>query len=267
MILQFYKMHGLGNDFVIIDSRGKNITISQEDIRKISDRKKGVGCDQLIIIRDHEAYDCYIEIFNNNGSKAEVCGNATRCVARLLKKNSVEILSSGRVLKALSIGDDKISVNMGLPYFGLDLIPVSKFASSPVIAFDIEGFEKGIVVNVGNPHLIFFKDEIGVINVRDIGSFFEKNDLFPKGINVSFAKIVNIKTIDLRVWERGAGETLACGTAACATFAAARYLHHVDSSVIVNLPGGSLCCAEDEQGNIHMSGETKLSFYGEISID
>lgn len=267
MMLQFYKMHGLGNDFVIVDARGKKIDLSSDDARKIGDRRRGVGCDQLVIIRDHQLYDCSMEIFNNDGSKAEACGNATRCIAFLLNKPNVEILSSDRVLKAMILADGKVSVNMGVPDFAWDSIPMSKFISSPLLSFDIKGFERGVVVNVGNPHLIFFKDQIKGIDVKYIGSFFERNELFPEGVNVSFAEVMDRKTVDLRVWERGAGETLACGTAACATFAAARYLNEVDSDVTINLPGGLLSCTEDVNGNIHMSGEAKFSFKGEISID
>lgn len=267
MMLQFYKMHGLGNDFVIVDARGKEVDLSPDDVRKIGDRRRGVGCDQLVIIRDHKLYDCSMEIFNNDGSRAEACGNATRCIAFLLNKPSVEILSSGKVLKAMILDNGEVSVNMGIPNFAWDSIPMSKSIPLPSLSFDINGFESGIVVNVGNPHLIFFKDEIKGINVKDIGSFFEKNELFPEGINVSFAKILDRKTIDLRVWERGAGETLACGTASCATFAAARYLDKVDVDVLINLPGGFLLCTEHENGNIHMSGEAKFSFKGEVSID
>lgn len=262
MIFSFYKMHGLGNDFVIIDQRATEINLTPETIRLIADRRLGIGCDQVIIIKNHPHYDCSMEIFNQDGSAAEACGNAARCVSTLMPNKLSKILVGKRVLEANN-SIDGVTINMGHPEFSWEKIPMTREQDNPLVSFETSNFETGIVVNIGNPHLIFFTDNLADIDINTIGPRFEHHKIFPNKINVSFAHVVARDSIILRVWERGVGETQACGTAACATFAGARKLMLIDNKATIKLPGGALHCAENANGTIEMHGPATMAFKGE----
>jgi len=262
MKFPFLKMHGLGNDFVIIDQRLTEFPLDAEEIKLIAHRKLGIGCDQVIIIKSHPLYDCMVEIFNQDGSSAEACGNAARCVALLIQKKSSTILMGGHPLAAKITNHDEVAVDMGKPEFAWDKIPLSQEHAPPLIHFKAPGFEVGVAVNIGNPHVIFFTDDISGLTLQSLGPTFEHDSRFPNRVNVSFAQIINKGYVKLRVWERGAGETEACGTAACATFAAARKLELIESKATISLPGGNLSCMENADGSIKMIGPAKLAFTG-----
>jgi diaminopimelate epimerase len=253
----FYKMHGLGNDFVIIDQRNQQLSLSTDDIKLICHRKYGVGCDQLIVIKNYPQHDCEIAIFNNDGSHAGACGNATRCVAMLLKKNICLIKVGDRSLMAKITESGDIAVDMGIP----------EFINKQPMAFDIAGFEhQGIVVDVGNPHLVFFVENLTAVDLAYLGPIFENHQYFPERINVSFATIAEDNQINLRTWERGAGITQACGTAACAAFAAATKQNKIDDKSNIIMEGGSLQCSWSNDGTIIMQGPACLVYQGEWLI-
>ena len=269
--VNFIKMHGLGNDFVVIDKRSKNINITKDLINQLSDRKTGAGCDQLITINtSHDQnIDAIIEIFNPNGDRAEACGNGTRCVAKLLfkelKKNQIKILSDAGVLKAEKENDIDISVNLGNLSTNWKKIPLSKEVNTLDMPIKINGFSSGVAVNIGNPHVVFFGKDINNINLEKIGPEIENNKLFPNKTNVELVEVINKKQIKMKVWERGAGITLACGSGACASVYAGQLKNLLENNVEVILEYGSLFINITD-GKAIMKGPAEISFYGNINI-
>ncbi len=208
--IEFIKMHGLGNDFVIIDRRSKNIEINDNLIQKLSDRRTGAGCDQLITINNpkNKNVDISIDIFNPAGDKAEACGNGTRCVAKILfdednEKETLKILSDAGTLIAKKAGHE-ISVNMGKMSTHWEKIPLSEKMDSLNIPIQVDGFDKGVAVNIGNPHIVFYGKSIENINLNEIGPKIENHHFFPNKTNVEFIEVINSNTIKMKVWERGA---------------------------------------------------------------
>ena len=263
-------MHGLGNDFVIIDKRLNSINITKDLINKLSNRKSGAGCDQLITINLNKEpnIDVEIEIFNPSGDRAEACGNGTRCVAKLLfeesKKNQVNILSDAGLLKAKKI-DNNISVNLGKLSTDWNVIPMSKKVDTLNVPIKIDGFQNGVAVNIGNPHIVFFGNNIDKVDLSNIGPDIEKNNLFPNKTNVEIIEVINRKKIKMRVWERNTGITLACGSGACAAVYAGIIKGYLDNDVEVLLDMGSLFINLDKDEAI-MTGPAEISFYGNIEI-
>ncbi len=263
-------MHGLGNDFVIIDNRKNNLEISKEIINKISDRKTGAGCDQLITINPslNLGYDVGIKIFNPSGDKAEACGNGTRCVAKLIfeetNKNSLNIKSDAGILHAKKKGEN-ISVNLGKCFTNWKKIPLTKKIDTLNMPIKIENFNNGIAVNVGNPHIVFFGQNIEKVNLHQIGPEIENHELFPNKTNVEIIEIINKQQIKMRVWERGVGITLACGSGACAAVYAGMLKNFLDKKVEVILEKGSLYI-EIINDEAIMSGPAEISFQGNIEI-
>ena len=272
-IINFIKMHGLGNDFVIIDRRVNNIKITKELIKKISDRKSGAGCDQLITINHAKQLniDAHIEIFNPSGDKAEACGNGTRCVAKLLfdelKLNQIKIISEAGILNAKKIDDGSISVNLGKLSTNWREIPLTREVDTLNIQIDIDGFSNGVAINIGNPHCVFFGENINNINISDIGPSVENNALFPNKTNVEIVEIINKRKIKMRVWERSAGQTLACGSGACASVYAGQLKNLLENNVEieVEVERGSLFINIKNNEAI-LTGPAEISFYGSIKI-
>ena len=270
-IINFIKMHGLGNDFVIIDKRINNIEITKDLINKLSDRKSGAGCDQLITINPAKETDihAHIQIFNPSGDRAEACGNGTRCVAKLLfnesKLNEIQILSDAGILNAKKIDSDNISVNLGKLSTHWKEIPLSREIDSLNIPINIDGFSNGVSVNIGNPHCVFFGENINDIDLNNIGPSIENHELFPNKTNVEIIEIINKRKIKMRVWERGAGITLACGSGACASVYAGQLKNMLDNNVEVELERGSLFINIENDEAI-MIGPTEISFYGSLEI-
>jgi len=269
--IEFTKMHGLGNDFVIIDRRSKKIEINDNLIQKLSDRKTGAGCDQLITINDTKSknVDISIDIFNPAGDKAEACGNGTRCVAKMLfdennEKETLKILSDAGALIAKKTGDE-ISVNMGKMTTCWKKIPLSEEMDPLNIPIEVEGFDKGVAVNIGNPHIVFFGKSIQNINLNEIGPKIEKHKFFPNKTNVEFIEVINSNKIKMKVWERGVGITLACGSGACAAVYAGWKKKLIEQNSEVQVEKGSLHINIVNEEAI-MTGPAEISYNGYIQI-
>ena len=264
-------MHGLGNDFVIIDKRISDVNITSDLIRKLSDRKSGAGCDQLITIKSNDKVDIHaeIDIYNPSGDKAEACGNGTRCVAKLLfdesNKTEIQILSDAGILYAKKIDNDNISVNLGKISTNWQNIPLSKEIDSLNIPIHIDGFSHGVAVNIGNPHCVFFGENIDDVKLENIGPEIENNQLFVNKTNVEIVEIIDKRKIKMRVWERGVGITLACGSGACASVYAGQIKNLLDNNVEVQLERGSLFISI-ENNEATMTGPAEISFSGSIEI-
>ena len=269
--IEFTKMHGLGNDFVIIDKRSNWIEINDNLIKKLSDRRTGAGCDQLITIDESQNNnaDIRIDIFNPAGDKAEACGNGTRCVAKILfdennDKSSLKILSDAGTLIAKKV-DNQISVNMGIITTDWDKIPLSKEVNTLNVPIHVDGFDKGVAVNIGNPHIVFFGKSIENINLDEIGPKIEQHQLFPNKTNVEFIEVLNSNKIKMKVWERGAGITLACGSGACAAVYAGWKKKLIEKNAEVQLEKGSLHISIIDNEAI-MTGPAEISYNGYINI-
>ena len=248
MEFKAYKMDGLGNDFVIIDRRKNNISLDREKIIDLSKRNR-IGFDQLIFIDKIDPINPDfnpITIFNSDGDEVEACGNGSRCIAKILceemNKDSAIIVTSNRILKAQKIAEKKIKIEMGEPTFDWKKIPLSKNIDHKKISLKIDDNElkDGFALNVGNPHIIFFVEDCFKYDLKKIGPLVENNDLFPEKINLTFAQVKDSSNILVNVWERGAGLTKACGTAACATGVAAFEKKLTDNKINIHFKEGFL---------------------------
>ena len=261
--LPFLKMHGLGNDFVIIDAREKNIGVSEKIISGISDRHFGVGFDQLAVISNGET-DAYLSFYNSDGSESFACGNATRCIARYLmdesSKENLTLTTKHGTIQAVDLGNGVTSVNMGQPGLEWDKVPLSE--NIPTLEPPIEG--SPTATGMGNPHCTFFVEDAEKINLEEMGPKFENHPLFPERTNVQFASITARDQIRMRVWERGAGVTLASGSSSCATAVAANRKGLTEKKVQIELDGGILSVDWREDG-VWMTGPTMQVFTGSFS--
>lgn len=274
MGFSFLKMHGLGNDFVIFDGRRDLPSFSVEQIRRISDRKRGVGCDQMIVmetVQKGSQASVFMRIFNPDGSQAEACGNAARCVASLLldenASQSVTIDTKGGLLTASRAAEPGfIRVAMAVPKFGWKDIPLSRDEDTLRLDFRAGAFDPPSAVNVGNPHVVFFVPRLMAINLSEIGYGIETDPLFPERTNVGMAEIVSPKQIRLKVWERGTGMTQACGSGACAATVAAIRRGLTGRKVEVIQEGGALVIEwPDDASPVIMSGPVAHVFSGVLS--
>jgi diaminopimelate epimerase len=264
MAFRFHKMHGLGNDFVVIDARQTPFAVDAARARAIADRHTGIGCDQLILLEPSDAANVRMRIFNADGGEVGACGNASRCVAMLIGGDPVIETAGGLIRGHAAAGG--ASVEMGEPRFGWGEIPLAYAMDTAPLPVGWEELEGGIAVNVGNPHIIFFVRETDAIELDRLGPLIETDPLFPERVNVNVATIESRSHIRLRVWERGAGLTQACGTGACATAVAAIRAGLVDSPVTVTLPGGPLTIAWASGGQILMTGPATHVFTGEAEL-
>ncbi|MEX2488783.1 MAG: diaminopimelate epimerase [Pseudomonadales bacterium] len=255
MLLRFTKMHGLGNDFVLLDLISQDINIRQEQIRALADRRKGIGFDQLLIVEPptDPDLDFRYRIFNADGSEAEQCGNGARCFMRFVRdrglttKTNLKLETRNGIIECNLERDGNVSVNMGTPRLAPEHIPFK--ASQPQIRYPLE-FRESLcqppvsicisVVNIGNPHAVIRVDDVEHAPVAVWGPIIEKHEFFPERTNVGFMEVIDRDRINLRVFERGTGETSACGTGACAAVVAGRLQGLLNESVEVALPGGSL---------------------------
>lgn len=268
MAHRFHKMHGLGNDFVVFDARDAALAMTPSRARAIADRHTGIGCDQLILIEPSSVATAKMRIFNSDGGEVEACGNATRCVATLLG-DGARIETLGGLLDARVTGDGA-SVDMGAPRFDWDAVPLAYAMDTAALPLAWDGLEPlapPMALSVGNPHIIFFVPDTDAVDLATIGPVIEHDPLFPERINVNVATVESRRRIRLRVWERGAGLTLACGTGACATAVAAIRSGRVDSGVTVALPGGELVIDWQPGGSMRMTGPATHVFSGELDID
>lgn len=264
MIRQFSKMHGLGNDFVVIDARDAPLTMSTALVRAVADRRTGVGCDQLILIGQSSHADVAMRIFNHDGSEVEACGNASRCVPLFVGRD-VTIETAGGIIDARRAGDGA-SVDMGSPRFDWDAIPLAYAMDTLEMPVSWDDLPAPAAVNVGNPHVVFFVEHLDAAPVERLGPLIENDPLFPQRVNANFAQIVEPDHIRLVVWERGAGLTRACGTGACATAVAAIRRRLCVGPVRVTLPGGDLVIDWAPGGTICMTGPASHVFDGTIDL-
>lgn len=257
----FLKMHGLGNDFVIVDARARPVTMTPARAHAIADRRHGIGCDQLILLEPSTIADVKMRIFNADGSEVEACGNATRCVATLLTGRArVETLGG---LLYVSAGDGGAEVELAEPLFDWEHIPLAMPMDTADMPVGWGELERPAAVNVGNPHVIFFVSDADAVPLAELGPVIELDPLFPERVNVNVASITGPASIKLRVWERGVGLTQACGTGACATAVAAIRSGRVSSPVAVDLPGGRLTIDWAAGGPVRMTGPATHVFTGE----
>ncbi|WP_262690820.1 diaminopimelate epimerase [Kordiimonas aestuarii] len=271
-IRRFLKMQGLGNDFVIFDARSHDLTLSDEVVRHIADRRRGVGCDQLIVMRACEDADIFMEIRNADGSRVGACGNATRCVGKLMLdetgKDKVTIRTDAGLLTAARTenhSDSGVSVNMGPARIAWDEIPLSDQMDTLHIDLRVGSLSDPVGVNMGNPHVVFFVDDAEAVDLKTFGPQIEHHPLFPERVNVSVATIKD-GIIRQRVWERGAGITEACGSGACAGLVAAARRGLTGHEATVQLDGGALEIEWLADGTVQMTGAAMLAFEGEIAL-
>ena len=263
MIRRFRKMHGLGNDFVLFDAREAPLAMDGDRARAIADRRTGIGCDQLIVLEPSKAADVRMRIWNSDGGEVEACGNASRCVALLLG-GECTMETKGGVIRGTSDGD-AATIDMGSPRFGWDEIPLAYPMDTAAMPVGWEDLTDPFAVNVGNPHIVFFVEDATAVDLGRLGPMIENDPLFPERINVNVASAED-GAISLRVWERGAGLTQACGTGACATAVAALKRRIARSPVEVRLPGGALEIDWQPGATIRMRGPAAQVFEGEIAL-
>lgn len=268
----FVKMHGLGNDFVVFDARQLPLTLLPQQVKVLANRHVGVGCDQLMIMEPPRfGGDLYLRYFNPNGEEVDACGNGTRCVGGLLfaeqaREHVIIETKAGPLL--VNPGDDgTITVDMGEPGLTADTIPLSQPHDTLALPIREGKLINPSAVSMGNPHMIFFVEDIEAYDLADLGPKLEVHALFPEKANVSIAQVIDRETIALRVWERGVGLTLACGTAACAVQVAAVRRNMTDRVATVKLPGGDLKIAwRESDGHVLQSGPIAVAFMGMVEI-
>ncbi|MEA3065466.1 MAG: diaminopimelate epimerase, partial [Sphingomonadales bacterium] len=237
---RFLKMHGLGNDFAIFDAREAPLAMDPDRARALADRRSGIGCDQLILLEPSDVADVRMRIWNSDGGEVESCGNAARCVALLLGGDA-RIETAGGLLAASANGA-AATIDMGEPRFGWEQIPLAYAMDTAAMPVGWEDLREPFAVNVGNPHVVFIVEDSASVDLERLGPLIERDPLFPERVNVDIASLEG-GAIRLRVWERGAGLTMACGTGACATAVAAIRRKLAGSPVEVRLPGGTLTIA------------------------
>jgi len=269
----FRKMQGLGNDFVVFDARQRATPMDGAKARAIADRHFGVGCDTLVLIIPGNAeVDASLRFFNADGGEVESCGNATRCVARVLMDerglSRVKLSSRGGMLVCSDAGKGLVTVDVGIPKLEWNEIPLKEAVDTNQFSLALEGSViPAAAVLMGNPHCILFVNDAAKAPVTQLGPKIEHHPLFPNRINVEFAQIIDRSHIRMRVWERGVGVTMACGTGACATVVAAARRGLTERKAEVQLDGGVLMIEWREDGHVLMTGPATLSFLGEIDLD
>ncbi|WP_120717617.1 diaminopimelate epimerase [Tsuneonella amylolytica] len=262
MRVPFIKMHGLGNDFVVLDAREQAIPpISRASAAALADRRTGIGCDQLILLEPAAVADFRMRIFNADGGEVEACGNASRAVA-LLHGEPATVETAGGTIRVEPTGHGA-RIDMGVPRFEWHAIPLAYAVDTLAMPVGWEGLEAPVAVNVGNPHAVFFVDDLEAVPIERLGPLIETDPLFPARVNVNVAQVTGPAEIALKVWERGARLTRACGTGACATTVAAIRRGLVEGrAAVVTLPGGPLEIEWGEDGRIAMTGPAAESFRG-----
>jgi diaminopimelate epimerase len=268
----FLKMNGLGNDFVVVEARSAPFAPSAADVRAIADRASGVGCDQLIVIEPGEGVDARVRFWNSDGEEIAACGNGTRCVGWLLMqasgKDHAVMESRAGMLVATRAGERLVSVDMGKPRLDWRDIPLAR--EQDTRALDVVLYEDPSLatapgcVSMGNPHVVFFTPDIDAVPIKTIGPIVEHHALFPEQVNVGFAQVLGRDRIRLRVWERGAGLTQACGTGACAALVAAARRDLTDRTATLVLDGGELLIEWRDDDHVIMTGPAAVDFAGEL---
>jgi diaminopimelate epimerase len=272
-VVPFLKMHGLGNDFVVLDARGKKLDLSPEQRRRLADRHRGVGFDQMVTLEEPgtPGADVFMRLHNADGSEARACGNATRCIAARIMgekgRDQVVIETVSGLLAAESMGNGEIAVDMGPARLDWRDIPVAEACDTLHMPVSLGPVADPVGVNVGSTHAVFFVEDVAKIDLPVIGPQLETHPFFPMRANIEFAQVIAPDRIRMRVWERGAGITLACGSGACATLVAAarRGLTARKGAVVVD--GGTLNIEWLENGHVRMTGPWTLAYEGTIDLD
>ncbi|MFT3726905.1 MAG: diaminopimelate epimerase [Terricaulis sp.] len=269
--MRYFKMNGAGNDFVILDGRARGaVPLSREQARAIADRKTGVGCDQVIALERSIRGDAYMRIWNADGGEVDACGNATRCVAWLLMEEGGaagrRIETPAGMLYATRAGDKRITVDMGSPLLKWEEIPIARAMATDKLDYEAGGLSNPGAVNMGNPHVVFFVNDVRATPIENLGPKIEHDPFFPQGVNVGFAEVRSPAEMRLRVWERGTGLTKACGTGACAAVVAAHRQGRTGRVVNVLVDGGSLEIEwRDGDDRVLMTGPIELEGTGDLT--
>ena len=276
MELTFTKMHGLGNDFVVIDATSQPIELTMEQIRFLADRRLGVGCDQVLLVERprQQEVDFTYRIFNADGGEVEQCGNGARCFARyvrdqgLTRKDHIPVATAAGVITLHIEADGQITVDMGMPIFEPADIPFAADAQAEVYALEVEATQVEVsVISMGNPHAVIRVEQVDKAPIASLGPRIESHARFPRRVNVGFMQVVDRQHIRLRVYERGVGETLACGSGACAAVVVGRQRGWLDDKVTVSLPGGILKIQWSGEGQpVLMTGPAVSVFEGRIRL-
>ncbi|MCW8854522.1 MAG: diaminopimelate epimerase [Gammaproteobacteria bacterium] len=276
MNINFSKMHGLGNDFVVIDAIHQSLNLTAEQVRLIADRRFGVGCDQLLLVENSQNTDAEFRyrIFNADGGEVEQCGNGARCFARfvvdkgLTQSRTINVETAGGLIVLQLEDDGQVTVNMGVPGLQPDRLPFIADQQAENYHLDVDGNDYLIAaVSMGNPHAVIRVDDVATAPVEQLGQAIESHPRFPQRVNVGFMQIVDRNSIKLRVYERGAGETLACGTGACAAMVAGNIQGWLDNEVSVRLSAGNLEIHWQGGDNpLYMTGPATHVFEGQIEL-
>jgi len=276
MLLAFTKMQGIGNDFVVFDAINQSVSLSTEQARKLADRRYGVGCDQILLVEKPHSADVEFRyrILNADGSEVAQCGNGARCFARfvrdkeLTKSQEIPVETvAGRLMLKLQ-ADGLVQVDMGAPVFDPAWIPF--YAEGQAVTYELEAGGEQVEISalsIGNPHAVLFVDDVDSAPVERLGPILESHERFAERTNVGFVQVISPEHIRLRVYERGAGETLACGSGACAAVVAGIMRELLNSKVMVDLPGGQLIIEwQGEQNSVLMTGPAETVFEGSIDL-
>ena len=265
----FVKMHGNGNDFVIIDNTKQNFRKDITLIKKIANRRIGIGCDQLILIEKSNEYDAFMRIYNNDGSEAEMCGNAARCVASLLmagtKKTEICIETNSTSLNASLKENNEISVKMSIPEQNLKNIIKNNYKKIINLEEIDPLLKEGHVINMGNPHIVFFTKSLNLINLDKVGKSIETHEAFVKGVNIEIVEILTPSSLKLKFWERGAGKTLSCGSGILAASYASFINKKCSDSIKISLPIGSVK-VNIKENELEIIGIAEVSYLGEYNF-
>ncbi len=267
---RFRKMHGLGNDFVVLDARAAPLALSPAAIAAIADRRTGVGCDQLIVIEPGDAgADAFMRIYNADASEVSACGNATRCVARVLMEETgradVTLRTRAGLLRAARAADGRIAADMGPARLDWQEIPLATPCDTARVPFALGPLLEPVAVSMGNPHAVFFVPSVAAVDLETLGPAVETDSLFPEKTNVEIVEDLGHGRLRMRVWERGVGITRACGTGACATLVAAARRGISGRSATVVLDGGELDIAWADNGHVLMTGTASLAYEGTLA--
>ena len=276
MTFEFTKMHGLGNDFIIVDAVNNAVSFdAPKTSEKVNDRRFGIGGDGLILIEKGQSAPFKMRMFNPDGSESEMCGNGIRCVARFIRdeglsqENPIPIETGAGILSLELMADEQVRVNMGKEKHLKRDIPMTGDPAMPAVGFDIEVSGRrlrAVGVNMGNPHCVVFVDDVAAVPLEEWGPAIELNELFPNRANAHFAQVISPTELRMRTWERGAGATLACGTGACAVGVAAELTGVAGNNVLIHLPGGDLLIEIAEDRTVFMTGPATYVFKGEFEI-
>ena len=268
-MIPFVKMHGLGNDFVIVDNRDGAHTLDRDTRAAMADRRRGIGCDQLLVLGKPStaAADVFMRVYNPDGGEVEACGNGTRCVAALVmgegSKDSLGVETVAGILASTRNPDGTVSVDMGEPRLNWDQIPLAREMDTLSVDMAYIPYSDPVAVNMGNPHIVFFVDDVEAVPLEECGPVLEHDPLLPQRANIEFVARNPDGSLRMRVWERSAGITQACGSGACAVVVAATRRGLIDRKARIHLDGGALDLEWRDDGHVIMTGPTAFSFRGE----